>query len=206
MKTTSGSSINSRRTRLSRRQEVVDGALRLFAERGYDAVSLTAVAESLGVQRTQLYRWFRNKREVFDAAIILITERLSAKLTEIRAATPSSAERLRRLCFAAAAIFIDNRPFLIAIVDFVTSQLRAGHDMARRMDRFTVGFKRALRTLVFQGVRSGEFRSDLSVRLATELLFSQFESIALKSATDRSLSLSDLTDRIDLLIESFATR
>jgi AcrR family transcriptional regulator len=47
------------------REEVVRAAEHLFAERGYDGVSLRAIADALGVSAMTPYRYFRNKAEIF---------------------------------------------------------------------------------------------------------------------------------------------
>ena len=47
--------------------------MKLFSQVGYDNVTLIMIASSAGVARTVLYRYFRSKREVLDAAILATT-------------------------------------------------------------------------------------------------------------------------------------
>lgn len=44
-------------------------ALRLFAERGYDAVSVAQIASAVGCSAPALYKHFSNKQALFDAII-----------------------------------------------------------------------------------------------------------------------------------------
>jgi AcrR family transcriptional regulator len=52
------------RTRQVMRDEVVGAALRLFDERGYDAVSMEFIAGSVGMSRRTLHRYFSSKDEI----------------------------------------------------------------------------------------------------------------------------------------------
>jgi AcrR family transcriptional regulator len=47
------------------RRRAVDAAMKLFAERGYEGVSLRSVAADLGVSAMAPYRYFANKAEMF---------------------------------------------------------------------------------------------------------------------------------------------
>jgi AcrR family transcriptional regulator len=54
---------------LATRQRLVEAAIRLFAERGYDEVSVRDVGEALGMTTGAIYRRFRNKAELLAAAV-----------------------------------------------------------------------------------------------------------------------------------------
>lgn len=44
-------------------------ALRLFAQDGYEAVSVSAIAGELGMTKGALYKHYKNKRDIFDSII-----------------------------------------------------------------------------------------------------------------------------------------
>jgi TetR/AcrR family transcriptional regulator len=50
-------------------QVLLDCALALFSQRGYDAVSVQAVVEAAGVTKPTLYHYFSSKRGLLDALI-----------------------------------------------------------------------------------------------------------------------------------------
>ncbi len=52
-----------------RRQEILDGAMRLFIEKGYDKTSISDIAKYLGISQGLCYRYFTSKEEIFIAAI-----------------------------------------------------------------------------------------------------------------------------------------
>ena len=52
-----------------RRQEIIDTALKLFGEKGYEKTSITDIAKAIGVAQGLCYRYFPSKEALFDSAI-----------------------------------------------------------------------------------------------------------------------------------------
>lgn len=52
-----------------RRQEILDTALKLFGENGYEKTSITDIAKAIGVAQGLCYRYFPSKEALFDSAI-----------------------------------------------------------------------------------------------------------------------------------------
>lgn len=51
------------------RENILLAALRLFAENGYEAVSVSQIAGELGITKGALYRHYQNKRDIFDSIV-----------------------------------------------------------------------------------------------------------------------------------------
>jgi AcrR family transcriptional regulator len=51
------------------RSQLIDKAAQLFARRGYARTTMHDIAEELGLKRSSLYHYFRNKEEILDALI-----------------------------------------------------------------------------------------------------------------------------------------
>jgi len=51
------------------REKILMTALRLFAQDGYEAVSVSAIAGRLGMTKGALYRHYKNKRDIFDRIV-----------------------------------------------------------------------------------------------------------------------------------------
>lgn len=52
-----------------RRQQLIDAALRQFAEKGYDGASIRDIARAAGVTEALVYHYFRNKEHLFEEVI-----------------------------------------------------------------------------------------------------------------------------------------
>lgn len=51
------------------KQKIIDKALKLFSERGYDAVSVGEIAMAVGIKAPSLYNHFPSKQSIFDAIV-----------------------------------------------------------------------------------------------------------------------------------------
>lgn len=69
---------------MDNRQQILQRALELFAERGYDAVGVQEICAAAGVSKPTLYHYFGNKHGLLEA---LVRERSGALLGRLREAT-----------------------------------------------------------------------------------------------------------------------
>lgn len=63
-----------------RREQIAHAAMRLLATRGWQRVTLAAIARRVGVVTSALYRHFQNKDEVLDAVLDLVDQRFAANI------------------------------------------------------------------------------------------------------------------------------
>ena len=163
-----------------RRHLVVTRAMSLFARMGYAKVSFLDISEATGIARTALYRYFKTKREIFDAAIHAITSEIKRDLEGICRRKLPVPQRMVLACDRVIDEFYGKSEFFSAIYEFVFSMVRVGEDMTERIDSFTVGFKEVLRLLVAEGVANGELRQNVDPDDAAEALFALMESVAFR--------------------------
>ncbi|MCR5735250.1 MAG: TetR/AcrR family transcriptional regulator [Lachnospiraceae bacterium] len=52
-----------------RRQEILDGAIKVFAKKGYEKTSISDIAKALNISQGLCYRYFSSKEEIYDAAL-----------------------------------------------------------------------------------------------------------------------------------------
>ena len=57
------------------KQRILDEALRLFSQSGYDAVSVERIASAVGIKAPSLYKHFKSKQEIFDANRVRLCNR-----------------------------------------------------------------------------------------------------------------------------------
>ena len=60
------------------KENILFAALRLFAQDGYEAVSVSEIAGALGMTKGALYKHYKSKRDIFDS-IVARMERLDAE-------------------------------------------------------------------------------------------------------------------------------
>lgn len=65
-----------------RREQVIEAAVREFAERGYHATSTSAIAKRAGISQPYIYALFPNKRELFLATHAHVIGRIRDAFTD----------------------------------------------------------------------------------------------------------------------------
>jgi AcrR family transcriptional regulator len=108
---------------------ILDAASALFAERDYDAVTMTEIAARSGTAIGSLYRFFPTKELLADALLVRYGERLGHDLSELaqRAAALSAAELAAGLCDAMLARVSDRA----AAVTLAEARSNTGAQRAR---------------------------------------------------------------------------
>jgi AcrR family transcriptional regulator len=77
-----------------RKLDVLNAAIALFAERGFDRVSVRDIGERLGMTGPSIYRHFEGKADILAQAVDLVIRPLNRRLEEIAESDGSPRERL----------------------------------------------------------------------------------------------------------------
>ena len=78
-----------------RRAQILDAAAEVFIESGYDAATLEAIGERVGLSKPSLYYYVRSKEDLLAQILLDLLDRVWEKVDEAAAEDP--AERLRVL-------------------------------------------------------------------------------------------------------------
>src|SRR6267142_908488 len=180
------------------RKAILDVASKLFIERGLGGTSMQDIAAELGLTRTAVYYYFKNKQEILKGLTEDVT--LQAKrMTEIAAARRDvdAAAALRELV-EQYALLILSRPAEFRVVERnevdMPPKLAAAAETARR------GIFENFSELIQRGIDSGEFRRS-DARLAAHALLAQpRKGLAKPTVPERLQVLRDDLDHIAKLI------
>jgi TetR/AcrR family transcriptional regulator len=139
-------------------------AQELFAERGYAAVSVRALARAAHVSPAMIAYYFRDKSGLLDAVLDDVFERLIAQLRELAASAPARGDAPERLI----RLYVENFSREPWLPSFLVREVIGG-DAARRA-RFARRFPARMAPVVLPLLRgeavSGRLRPDLDPALA----------------------------------------
>jgi AcrR family transcriptional regulator len=155
-------------------EAVLDAALTLFAERGYDGTAVSQIAASLGIRTPSLYNHMRSKQDLLQA---IIGRTMDGVLDDFRAAVEGLSdpvERLRRAIRVYALRHTTHRrEALVANRDTISLP----EPTQTRMRQRQRDHERAVRAIICDGVGTGEFHVD-SPALASFAILEMCLSIA----------------------------
>jgi len=75
----------------AREEAILASVNRLLAEKGFDAMTVDAVAADVGIAKASLYKHFTSKEDLAAAAMVRVLDRSLAMLATLRADTKASA-------------------------------------------------------------------------------------------------------------------
>jgi AcrR family transcriptional regulator len=108
------------------RERILDAALTLFAEQGYDATSMREISEQLGITKAALYYHFDSKAEIVRA-MLAETEQKVSELAAWARAQPNTPE-LRRQVLTRWSDIMQARG--LAAFRFVVANRKVIHDLS----------------------------------------------------------------------------
>jgi TetR/AcrR family transcriptional regulator, fatty acid metabolism regulator protein len=145
-----------------RKEQILEAALSLIAARGVRHLSMAALARRVGLVPSALYRHFRSKQEILQAAIQLIGHRAHEELRKVRNHTPNSLSRLELLLGGTIRMIRE----LQAMPRIIFSEgMSSDHPEAKRQAyELLKGILREIAEIIQEGQGRGEVRTDFDAK------------------------------------------
>ena len=133
----------------ARRRAILAAATRLFGRQGYHAATVPMIVAEAGTSTGNFYFYFRNKEDVFAAALSGLGERISSAIdAAIAQARPDPLHRMKA-AVEGFVLFLARNPEEARILIVESSGLSSRLEQVRRsiMASHTRGVEKALRLL-----------------------------------------------------------
>lgn len=146
---------------------ILDAALALIRERGFDAVTMEAIAERAGVGKTTVYRRWPSRELLVVEAIRRITLAMPVPDT---GAVRSDLEVVQR-----GTLGMYRDPATAALLSGLVAAMARSEPIAHAVRTGFVATRRsAVRQVLRRGVARGELRRSLDIELTIDLLSGSF--------------------------------
>ncbi len=137
------------------RERLITSATQVFTRKGYAATTVREIVEAAGVTKPVLYYYFRNKEGIYLELIREAYAKYDALLDTFRGQRGSATERLLRLSDQVFSLFMEKIEVarLMYSIYYGPPQGAPFFDF----DAYHLKFQDAMRRLVKEGIRKGEF-------------------------------------------------
>ncbi len=147
---------------------ILDAAIELFSEQGFDGVSMRQIAEKAGVSKANIYHHFDSKEALYFGIMHASAERLSMLVENLAEGKGEFDERLRVFARAHLQHLFENA----TAVKLVLRESFSGDEEKSRVlvERVVGGIFRRLIAIFERGQEAGVLRPELDAGLCAMLL------------------------------------
>ena len=183
-----------------RKKEILETALNLFMEKGYEDVTFQKIADRCGITRTTLYIYFKNKKEIFVWSIKQLTSEIEASLVKIiNDDSKSVEERLLNVLDRILEKCAENHLLFTVTLTYLLQLKKSVKDPAVRVRRRIIRLRHLLSTIIIEGINKEEFKK-VNVHDTNELLYSVIEAAIFRLAVLNQKDISELRRPFHLVV------
>jgi len=192
-----------------RRKQILNRALDVFVEEGFENATYQKIADRCKITRTTLYKYFRNKREIFNYSIKQLMSDAERDILRVKEddslAYPDKLKKTLSLIFARLEV---NRRLLSVILDYLVFLTRNSENHRTkkttpdlRVRRRTIRLRRILAAMLIGGIKSGQLKK-VNVSAANDLFYGLIEAGILRLIVLKRNSVAELEEAAELAIDS----
>ena len=170
---------------------LLEVAVAVFNERGYEATSMEELAGRLGVTKSAIYHHVPSKVELLRLALDRALDALFALTEETGATTGPAIDRLEYVVRGSVRVLAAELPFVTLLL-----RLRGNSEVERTALHRRREFDRVVTGLVRAAEHEGDVRADVDPAVISRLLFGTVNSLTEWYRPDRGLTADDLADAV----------
>ena len=171
------------------REDVIRIAVEEFNARGYEATSMGALAERLGLSKSAIYHHIASKEEILVEATGKALEELRAVVDGALEASDDPVEQLRLLIAGTTRVLCEYPAYVRLLL-----RLRGNTDVELAIMERRRGITRALVDVVERAQAEGSLRTDLEAGVVARLIFGMINSIVEWYKPEGQYAPADLAD------------
>jgi AcrR family transcriptional regulator len=152
--------------------DIVEIAMRVFLERGYDGTSMEDLARAAGITKSSFYYHVSGKEELLERGVTRALDALFGVLDEPAAIEGRAVDRLRHIVRRMAEIVTERLPEVALLVRATGNTETETRALERRRE-----FDRAVARLMRQAIRDGDVRAAAEPAIVTRLVLGMAVSV-----------------------------
>jgi AcrR family transcriptional regulator len=153
-------------------ESLLQVAVKLFNERGYDGTSMEDLSRKLGITKSAIYHHVPSKEELLRLALDRALDGLFEVAGEVQQMPGPAIDRLERLVRGSVAVLVDRLPFVTLLLRVRGNTKVERHALARRRE-----FDLLVTELVKLAEAEGDVRPDVDPAVTSRLLFGMVNSL-----------------------------
>ena len=171
----------------NKREQIVEAAARVFARNGYSNAVVADIAVEANIGKGTVYAYFKSKEDLFFAVFEWFQKKTEIAATvRVSALGGGAADRLKALNDTLMGLWDEIKDVFVLVMEFW-----AASSSTQMRQRFKAAFKqmyddyrRIVSALIQEGIKSGEFRSDVKPEPVAAALVGTWDALFLQAWFD----------------------
>ena len=184
------------------KQRIIETALKLFLQKGYDRASLKEIAREAGVTKGGIYHYFESKEHLFRGVLSSITAEMARWSTSQFSSVRSAKDFLQALFGSlkamreafAGIVGQDAEPHPYSFLEILVNAARRNTAIKGEMGTIYTQTRENMKRLLLQAQEAGEIRSDIDCEVLALEINALIEGILLLSVLDDTIDLDRAGD------------
>jgi AcrR family transcriptional regulator len=172
-------------------ESLLDVAVAVFNERGYEATSMDELATRLGITKSAIYHHVPSKVELLRLALDRALDALFAVTQEPGATSGPAIDRLEHVVRGSVRVLTAELPFVTLLL-----RVRGNTEVERAALQRRREFDRIVTDLVRAAEDEGDVRPDVDPAVTSRLLFGTVNSLTEWYRPDRGLDAEAVADAL----------
>ncbi|WP_307782032.1 TetR/AcrR family transcriptional regulator [Streptomyces sp. MBT65] len=183
------------------RDSLLEVAVVVFNERGYDGTGMEELARRLGLSKSSIYHHVSGKEELLELAVNRALDAIFAVLDEEERQAPDpvvgspATARMKRVIHRSVEVLAAELPYVTLLLRLHGNSEVEQRALARRRE-----FDHRVAELMTRAAAEGGIRADIDPHLASRLLFGTVNSLVEWYRPDRGLTVETLADALTTIL------
>lgn len=177
------------------RDSLIRVCVEVFNRRGYEATSMGALAQELGISKSAIYHHVKSKEEILDAALSHSLAELEQVVADAEALETAAVRELETIIAESVNVLTRSLPYVTLLLRLRGNSELETAALARRRE-----ITRRIADLIQQAQDDGDLRQDIDARTASRLTMGMVNSIVDWYRPDRAAAAAPLADTVVCLL------
>ena len=196
------------RSRGNKKDRIIEAAAQVFARSGYSNASVASIARQANIGKGTVYEYFQSKEDLFFAVFEWFQKKTEkAAVVRISNLGGGAADRLQALNDSLMGVWDEIKEVFALVMEFWAASSSTG--MRQRLKgafkQLYDDYRRIVSALIKDGIKSGEFRSDVKPEPVAAALVGTWDALFLQAWFDESFDpAATAKDFMDTLLHGLA--
>lgn len=177
------------------RDSLIRVCVEVFNRRGYEATSMGALAQELGISKSAIYHHVKSKEEILDAALSHSLAELERVVAEAEALEAAPVVELETIITESVNVLTRSLPYVTLLLRLRGNSELESAALLRRRE-----ITRRIADLIQQAQDNGDLRQDIDARTASRLAMGTVNSIVDWYRADRADAAPPLAETVVRLL------